>query len=150
MKLALEQKLYLDFHWITRPWRRTLTNEVTLNQYVYFRGIQNKLQQQQKLDGPRQFETMGCELKVDLRFGTQHYPYQPLVDNQEFYHTRRSSEPLVLFRAGCTLRQCTIGCQEKEITSMSPRGIREVEHATPVDGADTRRGSISLHSPYSK
>ena len=26
MELALEEKFYLDFHWVTRPWRRTLTN----------------------------------------------------------------------------------------------------------------------------
>ena len=26
MELALEVKFYLDFHWVTRPWRRTLTN----------------------------------------------------------------------------------------------------------------------------
>ena len=26
MELALEEKFYLDFHWVTRPWRRTLTS----------------------------------------------------------------------------------------------------------------------------
>ena len=26
MELALEVKVHLDFHWVTRPWRRTLTN----------------------------------------------------------------------------------------------------------------------------
>ena len=26
MELALEMKFYLDFHWVTRAWRRTLTN----------------------------------------------------------------------------------------------------------------------------
>ena len=36
MELALAVKFYLDFHWITRPWRRTLTNGSDVK-YVFSR-----------------------------------------------------------------------------------------------------------------
>ena len=36
MELALEVKFYLDFHWVTRPWRRRLTNGSDVK-YVFLR-----------------------------------------------------------------------------------------------------------------
>ena len=37
MELALEVILYFNFHWVTRPWRRTLTNGSDVK--TYFRGV---------------------------------------------------------------------------------------------------------------
>ena len=38
MELALEVKFYLDFHWVTRPWRRRLSNESDVK-YVFPRCL---------------------------------------------------------------------------------------------------------------
>ena len=38
MELALEVKFHLDFNWVTRPWRWTLTNGCDVK--TYFRGVQ--------------------------------------------------------------------------------------------------------------
>ena len=40
MELALEVKFYLDFHWVTQPWRRTLTNGRDVK-YVFPRCLLN-------------------------------------------------------------------------------------------------------------
>ena len=42
MELALEVKFHLDFHWVTRPWRRTLTNGSDVK-YVFPAAIQTRV-----------------------------------------------------------------------------------------------------------
>ena len=37
IELALELKFYLDFHWVSRPWRRTLTNGSDVK-YIFLRS----------------------------------------------------------------------------------------------------------------